>query len=90
MTANCDKSLIALKYTDFPTENGLIYTDFFLNILRTQNTALGTVMRGGAVYVVPTLSHPFSLFAPLGLSATLSIGLGSVTYNLKLWKIIRW
>ena len=48
MTANCDKNLNVLKYTDFPTQNGLIYTDFFLNILRTQNTALGTVMRGGA------------------------------------------
>ena len=48
MTANCDKNLIVLKHTDFPTQNGLIYTDFFLNILRTQNTALGTVMRGGA------------------------------------------
>ena len=48
MTANCDKNLNALKYTDFPTQNGLIYTDFFINILRTQNTALGTVMRGGA------------------------------------------
>ena len=51
MTANCDKNLNVLKYTDFPTQNGLIYTDFFLNILRTQNTALGTVMRGGAVLV---------------------------------------
>ena len=48
MTANCNKELIVLKHTDFPTENGLIYTDFFLNILRTQNTALRTVMRGGA------------------------------------------
>ena len=48
MIANCDKNLNVLKYTDFPTQNGLIYTDFFLNILRTQNTALGTVMRGGA------------------------------------------
>ena len=49
MIANCDKNLNVLKYTDFPTQNGLIYTDFFLNILRTQNTAFGTVMRGGAV-----------------------------------------
>ena len=42
LTTNCDKNLIVLKHTDFPTQNGLIYTDFFLNILRTQNTALGT------------------------------------------------
>ena len=48
MTANCDKNLNVLKYTDFPTQNRLIYTDFFINILRTQNTALGTVMHGGA------------------------------------------
>ena len=57
MTANCDKNLNVLKYTDFPTQNGLIYTDFFLNILRTQNTALGTVMRGGAA---PCLGLVFS------------------------------
>ena len=48
MIANCDKNLNVLKYTDFPTQNRLIYTDFFINILRTQNTALRTVMRGGA------------------------------------------
>ena len=51
MIANCDKNLNVLKYTDFPTQNGLIYTDFSINILRTQNTALGTVMRGGAAFV---------------------------------------
>ena len=55
MIANCDKNLNVLKYTDFPTQNELIYTDFSINILRTQNTALGTVMRGGAVYI-PILS----------------------------------
>ena len=51
MIANCDKNLNVLKYTDFPTQNGLIYTDFSINILRTQNTALGTVMRGGAAII---------------------------------------
>ena len=48
MIANCDKNLNVFKYTDFPTQNRLIYTDFFINILRTQNTALGTVHCGGA------------------------------------------
>ena len=48
LTANCDKNLIVRKHTDFLPQNGLIYTDFSLNILWTQNTALGTVMRGGA------------------------------------------
>ena len=48
MTANCDKNFIVLKYTDFATQNGLISTDLCLNILRTQSTALGTMMRGRA------------------------------------------
>ena len=42
MIANCDKNSNVLKYTYFPTQNGLIYTNFSINILRTQNTALGT------------------------------------------------
>ena len=48
LTANCDKNLIVRKHTDFLPQNGLIYTDFSLNILWTQNTALGTVIHGGA------------------------------------------
>ena len=63
MTATCNKNLIILKHTDFPTQNGLIYTDFFLNILRTQNTALGTVMRGGA---------EFKIISPEDLTANLT------------------
>ena len=63
MIANCDKNLNVLKYTDFPTQNGLIYTDFSINILRTQNTALGTVMRGGAALcILFTIKHYITLF----------------------------
>ena len=43
-----------MKHTDFPTQNVQSPVKIGLNILRTQNTALGAVMRGGAAF---GLSH---------------------------------
>ena len=57
MTANCYENFIVLKNTDFATQNGLISTDLCLNILRTQSTALGTMMRGRAVGALGLFCH---------------------------------